>query len=335
MLVGLVCLASVVFSIAVATIPGDQPGRGARYMRRNLDLRERVLTNPLPPEVINALRDGDVLQRERQLARVSPLNFLQGRDLRFANLYNAVLPRLDLRSRRDERSGTLIDTRLRGADLRWAQMQGILLDEADAARANLQGAQLQGASLWSTRLVEADLSDAQLQDARLGSADLGSARLQRARLQGAVLSGARLVNADLAGAQLQAARLDHADLRGADLTGAALQGADLSHARLDGATLKHALLHGAALGGATLEGVDLAAVDLDPPDADPTAALLALACTDPYVARGVARQALDSEARDRPRLVLALLGADPAACNGVALLTASLREGLLHASGPE
>ena len=333
-MVGAVCTAAVLFSLLVTTIPGDEAEGGAWFSRRNLDLRERVLTNPLPAEVINALRDGDVAERERQLERVSPLNFLQGRDLRHANLYNAVLPRLDLRSRRDEHSGELIDTELRGADLRWAQMQGVLLDEADVGGANLQGAQLQGASLWSTRLEGANLSDAQLQDARLGNARLADASLTRAQLQGAVLSGAGLRGADLTGAQLQGARLDQADLRGANLTGAALQGADLSGAKLEGARVQDAQLQGAVLSGASLVGVDLTGAGLADVKADHTAALVALACADPYVARGIARQALSSEARDRPRLTAALLAAEPESCGGVALLPGPLREALVRAAAP-
>jgi uncharacterized protein YjbI with pentapeptide repeats len=129
-----------------------------------------VLTNPLPAEVINTLRDGGVDERERELGKVSPLNFLQGRDLRHGNFYNAVLPKLDLRSRRE---GTgLVLTELSGADLRWAQMQGVLLDEAMLRNTALQWAQMQGSSLWSATLDGANLSSARLQAARLGNASL-------------------------------------------------------------------------------------------------------------------------------------------------------------------
>lgn len=326
-LVGLVCAASVLLSV-FASIPGDQPEDGTWFRHRNLDLRERVLTDPLPAEVINGLRDGDVEERERQLERVSPLNFLQGRDLRHADLYNAVMPRLDLRSRRDDATGELIDTRLRGADLRWAQMQGVLLDEADVSGANLQGAQLHGASLWSTRLDGANLSDAQLQDARLGHARLTGAAMQRAQLQGVVLAGAMLDHADLSDAQLQAAVLTEANLQGANLTGASLQGADLSGAKLDGARLERAQLQGAILTGASLQGTDLSQAALDTADTSNVALLLGLACADPYAARGVARQALNSPNRDRPALAAALLSADVTSCRGVALLPPPLREAL-------
>ncbi len=260
-LVGMMCGASVLFCLLVATIPAEQTSRGRWFKLRNLRLREQVLTDPLPPQVINALRDGTIEQREQELDRVSPLNFLQGRDLRYADLFNAVLPRLDLRSQQvDER---LTVTRLRGADLRWAQMQRVLLDRADLEQADLTGAQVQGGSLWSARMQGTNLSGAQLQETKLGGADLEGARAPGAALLGADLSQARLPAADLSGASLQGAILRDAQLQGANLSGASLQGADLSGARLDGAKLQGAQLQGAAFGGAVIAGADFSGATFD------------------------------------------------------------------------
>jgi hypothetical protein len=98
----LACVATVFVSLFVATIP-DRPG-GVSWFAKNMELRERVLTaNVLTPEDINALRDATQPEQVREvLAKVMPFQALQGRDFRYADLYNAVLPRLDLRAVRTD-----------------------------------------------------------------------------------------------------------------------------------------------------------------------------------------------------------------------------------------
>lgn len=334
-LVGTVCAVVLVLSI-VAVIPGDQPGAGYWFSMRNLNLRGRVLTKePLTPQAINALADGDVQRREQELAGVSRLNSLQGRDLRHANFFNAVLPRLDLRSEQ---------TQLQGADLQWAQMQEVLLDDANLQDTKLRGAQLQGASLVRAKLHDADLSYAQLQDAKLGGATLQGATLRNAQLQGADLSAARAGAIDLTDAQLQGANLRGAQLQGANLSGASLQGADLSGAHLDGAqgrgaNLKGALLTGTVLDGAKLTDANLELTGLDrsfgKTAGDASPAQLAdylgdLACGDAYVARGLAAQALSSGDAARRALTSVLLkrAESSADCRGVELLPANARAAL-------
>ena len=78
----------------------------------------------------------------------------------------------------------------------------------------------------------ADLQGADLQGAYLQGADLQGAYLQGADLRRAYLQGADLRRAYLQGAYLQGAYLQGADLQGADLQGADLQGADLRRAYL-------------------------------------------------------------------------------------------------------
>jgi hypothetical protein len=84
------------------------------------------------------------------------------------------------------------------ADLRGANLQGADLQEADLRGADLQGADLQRADLRGANLQEADLREANLQEAYL----------QRANLQRADLQGVDLQRADLRGANLQEADLD-------------------------------------------------------------------------------------------------------------------------------
>lgn len=110
-------------------------------------------------------------------------------------------------------------------------IDGYKLVKDQGARANLQGANLQGADLGSANLRGVDLRLAKLQGAYLQWADLQGANLQRANLQGA----------DLKGANLQGADLRLADLRGVDLQWADLQGAYLRLADLRGANLEMVL----------------------------------------------------------------------------------------------
>lgn len=69
-------------------------------------------------------------------------------------------------------------------------------------KADLHGAQLQGASLGFAQLQKADLHGAQLQGALLGGANLRDAVLVEAQLQGVFLSIAQLDGVDLRGATL-------------------------------------------------------------------------------------------------------------------------------------
>ena len=80
--------------------------------------------------------------------------------------------------------------------------------------------------LWindATTGKRADLRGANLEGANLSSANLKGANLSSANLKGANLSSANLEGADLEGAYLR-----DADLKGANLEGADLKGADLS-----------------------------------------------------------------------------------------------------------
>jgi len=93
--------------------------------------------------------------------------------------------------------------------------------------ANNQYAQLNRANLQGASLIEAQLK----------GAHLNGANLQGAHLTLANLTGANLTGADLTGAHLEEAHLTSANLQGANLTGAYLEGADLQKANLEGANL--------------------------------------------------------------------------------------------------
>jgi uncharacterized protein YjbI with pentapeptide repeats len=356
----LACLATVFISLFVATIP-DRPG-GSSFFAKNMELRERVLTaNVLTPEDINALRDATQPEQVREvLAKVMPFQALQGRDFSYADLYNAVLPRLDLRAVRSDDDKTkeplpadcearrgcqdppdceepgLQRTQLIGANFAWASMQGAMFDEAILDEANLAWAKLQDGSLSRAHLNRAILASARLGNSRLEAAKLCGADLSEADLHQAVVARAHLQGASLRGAKLVSANLADADLRGADLSEADLTDANLTNARLQGAVLRGAKTQGASFDGANVELADLSALgSAQPPRAAVTAYLVELACADASVAHGLGWQALHSPARDGKGLATALLAAQTRPdCAGLSRLPQPMREDLARLAQP-
>jgi len=348
------CAVSVVLSLLVFTIPDDEP-KASAWFARNMELRERVLTsNPLSPEDINALRDdSDPAQLRPVLAKIIPFQALQGRDFRYADMYNSVFPKIDLRAVREE--GPTDDaplpadcdarrgcqdppecdpagdrrTQLSGATFEWASMQQAMFDDAILEGAKFSWAKVQDASFHGVHANGADFSSAKMQGARLDSAKLCGADFAEASMPNASLSRAFLQGANLRGANLTGANLEGADLRGADLSNANLGDANLRSALLQGATLRGATTRGANFESANVEQSDLAAAT-DAPASTGAAALhsflVELACTDVAVARGLGAQALHSPARDGRLLARAL--ADATAnpdCSGAHALTPELQ----------
>ncbi|HYC57242.1 MAG TPA: pentapeptide repeat-containing protein [Candidatus Binatia bacterium] len=324
------CAATVFVSLFVAVIP-DDPERGLAWFAQNMQLRERVLTaNTLTPEDINALRDSSPEQLEQVLAKVTPFQALQGRDFRFADLYNAVLPKLDLRAVRDDdiepaplpadcwqrrdcedppdcEPAGLVRTRLAGANFSWASMQQAMFDDAILDGADLSWAKIQLGSMSGARMNRANLSSARLAQTRFAAAKLCGAVLNEAEMHGAFLADAILRGAVLRGAKLAGANLERADLRGADLSEADLTGASLRGARLQGAVLRGAKLAGAALDDANVEMTDLSASGGGAAaPAAVTEFLVGLACADASVAHGISMQAEGGMARDGKSLTSAL-----------------------------
>ena len=124
----------------------------------------------------------------------------------------------------------------------WAELKKVLeaherwlTGKHREGRAELSGADLEGARLCerdlrNVEMCQANLRGADLMRADLGFADLSGADLRGANLRGADLSGADLREADLSGADLSGADLREADLRGTDLRSANINGTDLSGA---------------------------------------------------------------------------------------------------------
>jgi uncharacterized protein YjbI with pentapeptide repeats len=340
------CVASVVFSLFVATIPGEEPG-GITFFPKNMQLRERVLVaSALSPEDINALRDDSDPARLRPvLAKIIPFQALQGRDFRYADMYNAVFPKIDLRAAPDERAAEAPPipedcaarractdprecdrasgrrTQLSGATFEWASMQQAMFDDAILEDAKFSWAKVQDASFHGAQANGALFSSARLEGARLDGAKLCGADFTEAVMPGASLARAFLQGANLRRANLARANLEGADLRGADLSEADLSDANLRSALLEGATLRGATTRGTSFENAGVERSDLTAQASSTSPERLAAAntfLTGLACAHASVARGIAMQALHSPARDGRSLARALVDAAAAGgCDGL------------------
>ena len=109
---------------------------------------------------------------------------------------------------------------------------------------NLQGSYLNGATLIQARLKKANLRQVQLQGADLFMAQLQEASLNEAHLRGSNLFGARLQVSNLTDTHLQGATLWQAQMQGAKLLHAQLEGASLMLAHLQEADLRFTQLQG-------------------------------------------------------------------------------------------
>lgn len=198
--------------------------------KRILNLNDRSLFSATPnPEIVAQLRSG---QWTDALPKIESLD-LQGRNLRHAQLSNALLCKANLRN-----------ANLQDADLSYAQLQG----------ANMAG----------VKIINGDMSLTQLQGANLESAQLQGASLYKSNLQGADLSNAQLQATTLIGGQLQGANLSSAQLQCVELFASNLNGADLSNANLVGADLQEAQLYGANLDNSKTSLINARFIDLTP-----------------------------------------------------------------------
>lgn len=107
--------------------------------------------------------------------------------------------------------------------LRFAVFDGALMPKADLEKADLYGASF----LW-TLLISADFNEANLSNSKLDDADLRRANLIGAKLQGSSCLRVQFQSAHLQGSRLQDAVFDHSDMRFIDIEGADIENASLS-----------------------------------------------------------------------------------------------------------
>lgn len=266
--------AAAIFSLAVATVPGE----GVEGTARQADARSGgFVFGYAMPGLASSPNDAllglfhrslvvtDVdLAAGRGAAPGATSLSLRGRDLRYARLDRVGLHQADLTGANLD-GASLVGADLRGALMGCADLGELLLSgnraaafctsarAANLSEARLAGARMAGIDLRGSRLVKAQLDGAALDHAVLTGANFSSAVLDNAGIMGAWLHGASILQASLRGADLSGAKLQLADF-----TGAGMQGANLSRANLEGSTLRNAELEGASLAGAVLHGASMA-----------------------------------------------------------------------------
>jgi uncharacterized protein YjbI with pentapeptide repeats len=138
---------------------------------------------------------------------------------------------------------------------------------ADLQKANLIGADMQGACFRDAYMNEAvltsghfdgaDFFGAELNRANMNSGIFNGAKFQSAKMKEVNLSNARMVNVDLINAELESAFMNDVVL-----DEAALNKANFREARMSGATMKYAWLAEANMENALMIAVDLEGSDL-------------------------------------------------------------------------
>ncbi|GAB4115047.1 MAG: hypothetical protein Fur005_23220 [Roseiflexaceae bacterium] len=155
---------------------------------------EESLAADITPLLKTSGYTGLVSQHEQQIGVV-----LRGQDLRLAALEQS----------------SYVGADLSDADLRGVRGQGLQFIRSDASRIRLRGADLRSAIFDRVLLAQADLLAVDLRDAKIIASDLDAACLYAANLGNAWLIDVRLTNADLRSTVLANAHLVRADLRGA------------------------------------------------------------------------------------------------------------------------
>jgi uncharacterized protein YjbI with pentapeptide repeats len=156
-----------------------------------------------------------------------------------------------------------LDPKDQRLDLRYTDISGADLTEANFSKVDLSGSDLSDVMLYTANLMEADLSGSDLEGAILFEANLQSCIFYEANLQKCVLRKANLSNAILYQANLQGAIIYDANLTEAILTEADLQGANLSDTNLQSANFEGSNLTGANLIGANLIDANLMGANLE------------------------------------------------------------------------
>jgi uncharacterized protein YjbI with pentapeptide repeats len=229
----------VVFSVFIATFPGDMldgnliaqksgirnrlfrgtfdevKGKRNSWFSDTLILSDQIFTNGKTP----AASDVTVSMRGRHFEEA---NFtradLRSADFSGARMASAILRGADLENAKfscphsvKEKNGDITDsncTQLQQADFKAADMRGATLDTAFLQGAsfegvNLQNASLQGARMQAALITSSDLQGANLQDANLTAASINNSQLRAADLSGANLSGALIYESYLQGAAMK------------------------------------------------------------------------------------------------------------------------------------
>lgn len=121
----------------------------------------------------------------------------------------------------------LLNVRLPGIDIDWANLKGASLVDGYLVNASLRRIRADRADMRNLKCSKANLWKARLPDANLSGANFGGAtlihtHLERANLNGCNFRSAKLQGAHLEGANLNGARFEQANLKDVSFRGAHL-----------------------------------------------------------------------------------------------------------------
>jgi uncharacterized protein YjbI with pentapeptide repeats len=283
-LTGFILVSVVLFSLFVATIPGERLDRMTDVVRgRGPDTANAARADSagyfgfavpfLKPKEDGSLfnlfyrnlvvTDVDLVEDGKVTAGESSLN-LRGRDLRYARLDRTDLHQTDFTGA-DLEGASFMQSDLRNVTMSCADIDRLLLGDsrksvkctdakgANFSRARMPDSKLTGGDFAGAIFDHTILDGSDLRYSYLADADFTSASLQRADLSGGVvLHGANFLTASLAGADFTSAEMTMATLLSATAPGAVF-----AHAKLEGARLQDADLEGADFQSSKLSGADL------------------------------------------------------------------------------
>lgn len=165
-------------------------------------------------ELIDRLHTDDISSKQSALRTLRDNGWLTDGSLRHARFGGTLLwifmPHQD-------------PLKLPSADLQDADLRGATLVRANLEEVNLKGANLEEVNLYEANVKKANLVEAILKEARLVRATLSSTDLSRADLSLADCSGADLSNTNLTGAKMKGTKGSKANLQGANLQQACLE----------------------------------------------------------------------------------------------------------------
>jgi len=166
---------------------------------------------------------------------------LRGLNLAGINLDDALLDNAKL-MRTDLQNSTMKRVRIRNANLRWAILYRVNLQESQLIDSNFQEMNLSEAKFDKANIQNSVLKTAQLQNASFNDAIVKSVDFSQGSLIGATINKARLTDVNftsvdltgcvLCGSILERVILANANLTKTDLTNTSLIDVDLSHANL-------------------------------------------------------------------------------------------------------
>jgi hypothetical protein len=253
---GFASVIALLFSLMVATIPGETADRllASPWLRFVSAEREaqhcginRFSETTWREDCLNAvalLTDPimwieTVERKGRRVWRPTAILFepTSGREAAQQAIFisrNFYVQTIDLSTDDDEPVRRLRNRDFRFADIQYSNLRNVDFSGSDFTRASLRGSDLRGALLDGAQLTEADLTQANLEKASLPEA-ISGAKFDVANLRGAAITlpraaPPRFISADLTGALLMGAWAGQ-DLRSAKLVAVTFVGADVTGVR--------------------------------------------------------------------------------------------------------